>query len=144
MYGIAIHISDGLCLDIPNGNAYNGQVVQQYWCNSTPAQQWDVFSYGSHYFKIRSATWPDYCLNNWSSGGATGDYIKLYNCDSNDALFNVVGPAPSNYEQFQPMNASSTCANMWGGQAVGNVMRLYSCGDTGPNSQFRLYQATSG
>lgn len=142
MYGISINIADGFCLDIPNSSPSNGQVVQQYWCNGTNAQKWNVFSVGSHYFKIQSAAWPGYCLNNWSSGGATGDYIKLYNCDSTDDLFNTVGTNESNYEQFQPKNASSTCANMWGGQAVGSVMRLYPCSDTGPNAKFRLYQST--
>lgn len=140
-YSETIYISDSLCLDIPNSNPYYGQVVQQWSCNGTNAQLWNVIDVGSHYFMIQSAAWPDYCLNNWSGGGATGDYIKLYNCNSQDDNFNTVGAAFGNYWAFQPMAASSNCVNMWGGQAEGNVMRLYQCTDaaTSPNEYFRLW-----
>lgn len=135
---IAIYISDSLCLDIPNSSPSNGADVQQYWCNGTNAQQWNVLDAGSHYFKIQSAAWPQYCLNNWSGGDGNGDYIKLYNCDSQDDLFNTVGADQSDYWEFQPMKASANCANMWGNQNPGDVMRLSPCWPH-PNALFRLF-----
>lgn len=138
-YNISINIADAFCLDIPNSNPYNGHVVQQWTCNDSNAQKWNVLDSGSHYFKVQSAAWPQFCLNNWSGGGAQGDYIKLDNCDSVDSNFNTVGADFGNYWQFQPMKASANCLNMYGGQAPGAVMRLFPCSDTGPNSRFRLY-----
>ncbi|MFB8183423.1 RICIN domain-containing protein [Streptomyces sp. NPDC055966] len=141
-YNFSINIADGLCLDILHSSPSTGATVQQWWCNGTDAQQWNVLDAGSHYFKIQSASWPQYCLNNWNGGGAAGGPVKLYNCDSTDDLFNTVGADPSNYEQFQPKAASSTCENMSGGQDLGNIMRLAPCSDTGPHAQFRLYRPT--
>ncbi|MDJ0347364.1 hypothetical protein QMK19_39830 [Streptomyces sp. H10-C2] len=37
--GNPIKLQDNLCLDIPNGNAVIGAQIQQWGCNSTPAQQ---------------------------------------------------------------------------------------------------------
>ncbi|WP_328786809.1 RICIN domain-containing protein [Streptomyces sp. NBC_00273] len=137
---ITINISDGLCLDIPQSNPYNGQVVQQWWCNGTNAQKWNRVDAGAHYFKIQSAAWPQFCLNNWTSGGAVGAEIKLYKCDSNDSAFNIVGVDFGNYYQFQPRAASKNCSTMTG-QNAGDPMRLAPCSDNGSNSRFRLFPA---
>jgi Ricin-type beta-trefoil lectin domain/Ricin-type beta-trefoil lectin domain-like/PQQ enzyme repeat len=32
----------GWCFDVPNGNAFAGQIVQQFPCNGSPAQEWLV------------------------------------------------------------------------------------------------------
>ncbi|MFD7540221.1 RICIN domain-containing protein [Streptomyces sp. NPDC059819] len=142
-YNVTINIADGYCLDIPNSNAFNGQVVQQWPCNGTNAQQWNIVDFGASHFKIQSAASPSFCLNNWSGGNTTGDYIKLFNnCDSADAAFNTVGnDGGGNYIRFQPMKATSACVNMWGGQAQGAVARLYPCTDDGPNARFRLWMS---
>ncbi|MCC0097479.1 MULTISPECIES: RICIN domain-containing protein [Streptomyces] len=138
---VTINIADGYCLDIPNSNAFNGQVVQQWQCNGTNAQRWNILDFGASHFKIQSVAWPQFCLNNWSGGNTQGDYIKLYNnCDSPDAAFNIVGTDFGNYIRFQPMKATSNCVNMWGGQVQGAVARLYPCSDDGPNARFRLWK----
>ncbi|MEV7413817.1 RICIN domain-containing protein [Streptomyces sp. NPDC089919] len=141
-YNVTINIADGYCLDIPNSHAVSNQVVQQWPCNGTDAQRWNILDFGASHFKIQSAAWPNYCLNNWSSGNTTGDYIKLYNCSSADSAFNTIGTdGGSNYIRFQPMRATSNCVNMWGGQVQGAVARLYPCSDDGPNARFRLWKS---
>ncbi|MFK0235714.1 RICIN domain-containing protein [Streptomyces vinaceus] len=140
-YNTTINIADGYCLDIPNSDAHSGQVVQQWRCNGTNAQQWNIVDSGSHYFKLQSAAWPNYCLNNWSGRDTEGDYMKLYNCDSVDSNFNTVGVDFGNYIKFQPMKSKSNCVNMWGGQTEGAQMRLFRCSDDGPNAHFRLWKS---
>jgi hypothetical protein len=140
-YNMTIYISDGYCLDIPNSSPSDGAVVQQWDCNGTNAQQWNVVYQGSHYFEIQSAAWPQFCLNNWNSGGANGDPIKLFNCSSLDRLFNTVGVDQSNYWEFQPKNASANCVNMWINNQIprpGDVMRLSPC-KPNPTQIFRLF-----
>lgn len=142
-YGIEINIGNGLCLDIPNNDAHSGQAVQQYYCNGSNAQDWNVIHVGSTYFKIQSNSHRAYCLNNWESTGATGNNIKLYTCDSggDDFLFNKVGDGTSLYQffQFQPKAAGANCVNMWGGDQLHAVARLYPCSDNQTNSYFDLW-----
>ncbi|MFV5998584.1 RICIN domain-containing protein [Streptomyces sp. NPDC056231] len=137
---IEIDLADGFCLDVPNSNFSNGVTVQEWTCNHTNAQKWNLVFQGSHYFQIQSAAAPSLCLNNWSSGGAKGDYIKLYSCSSGDSLFNEVGPEGgwNNYFEFQPKNASANCVTAWGGSAQGHQMRLDSCSRNW-NNLFDLY-----
>ncbi|MFD9791515.1 RICIN domain-containing protein [Streptomyces sp. NPDC059070] len=140
---VTINIADGYCLDIPNGDVFNGQVVQQWPCNGSNAQRWNILDAGASHFKIQSVASPDYCLNNWSGNNNTGNYIKLFkNCDSADAAFNTIGnDGGSNYIRFQPMHATSNCVNMWGGQTQGAVARLYPCKEDAPNARFRLWMS---
>lgn len=82
--------ASGLVLDVQNGQAGNGAVVQQYPSNGTDAQRWFLRDAGNGYY-IQSA------LGNWVldvSGAATSDGtpITLYSPNGSDAQkFMVAG-----------------------------------------------------
>ncbi|WP_406058957.1 RICIN domain-containing protein [Streptomyces sp. NBC_01077] len=145
VYNIEINIGNGYCLDIPNSQAYPGQFVQQWYCNGTDAQKWNVVDAGSQYFKVQSKAWPQYCLNNFESTAASGGHIKLYDCnDPTDSLFNRKGVESFDHLwKFQPKLAATTCVNMWGGDQVGAVARLFDCNDEKTNSYFDLWNVSS-
>jgi hypothetical protein len=98
-------------LDVPNFHFSSGVVLQEWTCNHTNAQKWNVLDVSSAYFQVQSAARPDLCLNNWFSGGAKGDYIKRYSCSSVGSRFNIIGGNTwdhswNGYNQFQPKAAS--------------------------------------
>ncbi|WP_328457158.1 ricin-type beta-trefoil lectin domain protein [Streptomyces sp. NBC_00386] len=136
---IEIDLADAKCLDVPNSDFSSGVPVQEWTCNHTSAQKWNVVYVSSQYFQVQVAAKPSLCLNNWSSGGAKGDEIKLYSCASTDSWFNQVGSGWNNYFQFQPKNASANCVTAWGGTAPGNKMRLDSCSNGSYNTYFDLF-----
>ena len=142
---IEITIGNGLCLDVPNSQAYSGQYVQQWYCNGTGAQKWNVIHDGSWYFKIQSTLNPALCLNNWEHTAASGGHIKLYDCNDStgDSLFNTKGVENSNgFWKFQPKLAVTTCVNVWGGDQVGNVARLFDCNNEKSNSRFDIWNVS--
>ncbi|MGW4701477.1 RICIN domain-containing protein [Streptomyces sp. NPDC004285] len=139
-YNIEIDLADGKCLDVPNANFSNGVDVQEWSCNGTNAQRWDVVYVSSQYFQVRVHANPSLCLNNWNSRGTKGDPIKLYACNSStDSWFNQVGSGWNDYFQFQPKNASSTCVTAWGGTAQGAKMKLDTCDNRSYGSYFDLW-----
>lgn len=138
-YNIEVDLADGYCLDVPNSNFSNGVTVQEWTCNHTNAQKWNVVYVSSQYFQVQVAAKPGLCLNNWSSGGAKGDYIKLYSCSSTDSWFNQVGSGWNDYFQFQPKAAAANCVTSWGGSGQGRQMRLDACSNRGYNSYFDLW-----
>ncbi|MGW8767034.1 RICIN domain-containing protein [Streptomyces sp. NPDC055815] len=139
-YNIEIDLADGKCLDVPESNFSNGVDVQEWSCNGTNAQRWDVVYVSGQYFQVRVHAKPGLCLNNWNSGGAKSDPIKLYPCNSStDSWFNQVGSGWNNYFQFQPKNAASTCVTAWGGTAQGARMKLDTCSNNSYGSYFDLW-----
>ncbi|MER7756718.1 RICIN domain-containing protein [Kitasatospora sp. NPDC097643] len=126
-YGVAIHFSNGYCLDVPNADAYGQQIVQTWWCNNTDAQRWNIIPVDSTHFQIQSVLEKGkYCLNNYEGGDVTGNYIRLYDCGTSpDRVFNFVYKGIG--WQLQPKSASVNCVNMWGGDQRGNEARLYPC-----------------
>jgi Ricin-type beta-trefoil lectin domain len=78
-----------LCLDVPNGNFYYGQKVQQYACNGGSNQLWTLISWWDGATSFCS---PIGAPNNWCIG--------RQNIDSNGAKAIVVPLGAVNYERW--------------------------------------------
>jgi hypothetical protein len=77
-FSIAVGDNWGACVDIPGGNDSNGQPLQIYECNGTPAQVWrsGIPYYGESPFWIRSnitGNGVNRCWTNW-------ERVVLYDC----------------------------------------------------------------
>jgi len=75
---IAVGDNWGACVDVPGGNDANGQSLQMYECNGTPAQVWrgGIPSFGESPFWIRSnitGQGVNRCWTNWGR-------VVLYDC----------------------------------------------------------------
>jgi hypothetical protein len=78
-----------LCLDVPNGNFYYGQKVQQYTCNGGSNQHWAIISWWDGATSLCS---PVGAPNNWCIG--------RQNIDGNGAKAIVVPLGAVNYERW--------------------------------------------
>jgi len=136
---IEIDLADGMCLDVPASNFSSGVQVQEWTCNHTGAQKWNLVYVSSHYFQVQAAAKSSLCLNNWTSSAPRGGEIRLYPCSSTDSWFNQVDPDWNGYYRFQPKNASANCVTAWGGTGQGNKMKLDTCSNRGLNSYFDIY-----
>jgi len=77
-FSIAVGDDWGACVDVPGGDDGNGQALQIYQCNGTPAQVWraGMPQYGESTFWIRSnitGQGTNRCWTNWGN-------IVLYDC----------------------------------------------------------------
>ncbi|MET7728688.1 RICIN domain-containing protein [Streptomyces mirabilis] len=121
---------------------HSGQAVQQWGCNGTDAQVWEITAVDATHFKIHSSIHYSLCLNNWEGGDQTGNHIVLYNCDvtDGDGQFNLVNYNGSTWPlyELQPKSAAKNCVNMWGGDAWGNQARLYPCINGASNETINL------
>lgn len=71
----------GRCLDVPNGNAYNGAPVQQWDCNGLgKAQFWDKRSQGDGYWSFILKSNTNYCVD-LPYGSSIGTPLTLYRCN---------------------------------------------------------------
>ncbi|MEV6522924.1 RICIN domain-containing protein [Longispora sp. NPDC051575] len=50
-YALKVQMN-GLCLDVRDGSRAAGAVVQQWACNNTLAQQWEVWAVGGNYVSV--------------------------------------------------------------------------------------------
>ncbi|WP_345723290.1 RICIN domain-containing protein [Herpetosiphon gulosus] len=79
-----INRSSGLCLDVAGANAADGSKVQQWTCNNTPAQQWELRLAESGYYQLVSkATGKCLDLAAWST--ADGGIAHQWSCGNNQA-----------------------------------------------------------
>jgi hypothetical protein len=77
-FSIAVGDNWGACVDVPSGNDENGQALQIYECNGTPAQVWraGLAGWGESDFWIRSnitGLGTNRCWTNWGN-------VVLYDC----------------------------------------------------------------
>jgi len=77
-FSIAVGDNWGACIDVPGGIDANGQNLQIYECNGTPAQVWRIGNdaWGESLFWIRSnitGQGTNRCWTNWF-------YLVLYDC----------------------------------------------------------------
>ncbi len=70
-----------LCLDIPSGNAYDGQIVQQYTCNGGQNQLWTLYHWydGAITFCSPIGGDPGYCIGRQQSPYNGAKAILYYN-----------------------------------------------------------------
>ncbi|GAA5180455.1 hypothetical protein GCM10023322_12800 [Rugosimonospora acidiphila] len=50
-YALRVQLN-GLCLDVRDGSTAAGAIVQQWDCNSSLGQQWEVWAVGGNYVKV--------------------------------------------------------------------------------------------
>ncbi|WP_425584718.1 RICIN domain-containing protein [Streptomyces vastus] len=80
---IEAHGAKGKCLDVLRSGTASGTPVQQYTCNGTAAQKWQVYGddKGLHLQNVNSRK----CLDVSNSDPANGTKIQIWTCNSSPA-----------------------------------------------------------
>ena len=108
----------GMCLDDKTDQQQNGNTIQLYGCNHSPAQTWSLPGDGSIHL-----SGSNYCLDVLNSGTAPGTTVQLYGCNGTNAQQWVVNGDGSIVNPH-----SGLCLDdQHSGTGNGNPIWIWSC-----------------
>jgi hypothetical protein len=133
-------VFSGKCVDINAASAAAGANVQQYTCNGTGAQSFQVVDEGSGWYKILNTN-SGKAIDVTSASTANGANVQQYTDNGTEAQrFSIVVTDSSDPTAFSIMNEnSSKCLDDqdWSSADRGNIQQ-WSCSG-GANQSFRFY-----
>lgn len=125
----------GKCLDLPNSSLSNGTQLQQYSCNGTGAQQFDVYYVGGSKYEIRNVT-SGKCIeanNGWTGNGTN---IQQWDCNQTNAqrwYLSGTGETDGNLQFKSALDSGKVWDVTGGSTSNGAGIQLWS--NTGVNQQ---------
>ena len=135
-----VNVFSGLCVDVSGASTSPGAVVQQYTCNGTGAQSFQVIDAGGGWFKILN-THSNLAVDVIGASTANGTHIQQYTDNGTGAQrFSISVTDTSDTTAFEVVNENSgLCLDdtNWGTNA-GNPLQQWSCSG-GTNQSWRFY-----
>lgn len=77
-------LNSNLCLDLPNSSTAQGTQLQQYTCNGTGAQQFDILYVGNSRYEVRNVT-SGQCVDLYSGWTVNSTAVQQYGCNQTAA-----------------------------------------------------------
>jgi hypothetical protein len=129
VYNFGALAHPGSCMDAQSGGTADGTQIQEWTCNGTGAQSYELEDDGSGGFYIVN-TQADKCVDVQARGTANGTKIQLYDCNQTPAQTFSVEDAGGGFVNFVNTN-SGKCLDVAGDDpANGTVVQLYDCNGT--------------
>jgi hypothetical protein len=139
-----VNVFNGKCTDINAASTASGTVVQEYDCNGTGAQSFQVIDEGNGWFKILNTN-SQLALDVISASTSDGTHIQQYADNATDAQrFSITVTDSSDPTAFQIVNKKSgLCIDDtdWG-TTDRNPLQQWSCSGA-TNQSFRFYPTGS-
>ena len=129
----------GLCVDVTSRSTAAGALIEQYSCNGTPAQSFQVISEGNGWYKIVNTN-SQLPLDVISASTANGTQLQQYTDNGTEAQrFSIVVTDSSDPTAFSIMNENSgKCIDDTNLSTTAIDLQQWSC--TGNSNQsFRFY-----
>lgn len=115
----------GNCLDVPSSSLTAGQNLQQYTCNGTAAQQYDVVYVGNNVYEIRNAN-SGQCVDLESAITWNNQPIQQYTCNqSNAQRWYLRGNADGSVEVASALDATKIWDVYNGSASAGASVNIY-------------------
>ena len=119
----------GSCMDAQGGGTTDGTQIQEWTCNGTGAQSYELTDAGNGAFYIVN-TQANKCVDVQARGTANGTKIQLYDCNQTPAQSFWAEDAGNGFVYFVNTN-SNKCLDVQGDNpADGTVVQLYDCNQT--------------
>ena len=129
LYNFGAIAHPGSCMDAQGGGTTDGTQIQEWTCNGTGAQSFELQSDGSGGFTIVN-TQANKCVDVQARGTANGTKIQLFDCNQTVAQTFNVQDAGDGFVSFVNTN-SGKCLDVAGDNpADGTVVQLYDCNGT--------------
>jgi len=144
MTGFAAHAgmtrigsNGGRCLDISGASRSNSVQLQQYDCNVTIAQQFDVRALGGGFYEIRTLGGGDLCVDVSGAMPYDGTRIQQYACNASPAQQFTLVARGGQYEIHPRVNPAA-CVDIDGASTANSAkVSEYTC-HGGANQLFDL------
>ncbi len=119
----------GSCMDARGSATADGTQIQEWNCNGSGAQSFELKDAGNGAFAIVNLE-ANKCVDVAGAGTADGTRIQLYDCNQTAAQSFAVQDAGGGFVSFMNTN-SGKCIDVAGNNpADGTVVQLYSCNGT--------------
>ena len=129
----------GLCVDVTSRSTSAGALIEQYACNGTPAQTFQVVGEGSGWFKIVNTN-SQLPIDVQGNSSANGTAIQQYTDNGTEAQrFSITVTDSSDPTAFSIMNETSgSCIDDTNWSTTAINLQLWSCsGNT--NQSWKFY-----
>lgn len=137
-----INVNSGKCVDVTAASIADGANIQQYTCNNTGAQAFDLTATGAGYYKLINAN-SGKAVDVAGAGTADGVNIQQWR-DIGGGAQRFMLKKISGDEYTLVNQASGKCMDVGGWSTVdGGNIQQWSCHD-GANQRFRVVAATAG
>ncbi|MFK0295096.1 RICIN domain-containing protein [Streptomyces sp. NPDC090442] len=132
-----ITATGGKCVDVEGMSSANGATVQQYTCNSTPAQKFSLRYVNDDVLEIR--TFANKCMDVQNRSSADGTRIQQYGCNGTPAQKFTPRQLDTRPGTAQFVTFAGKCLTADGSpQTEAAPMRQQPCDENNPAQQFRL------
>jgi hypothetical protein len=129
LYNLGTLAHPGSCMDARGGGTTDGTQIQEYACNGSGAQSYELEDAGGGAFFIVN-TQANKCVDVQGAGTADGTKIQLYDCNETGAQTFVTQDAGNGLVYFVNTN-SNKCLDVEGDNPNdGTVVQLYDCNQT--------------
>jgi hypothetical protein len=119
----------GSCMDSQGGGTADGTRIQEYACNGTKAQAFELESAGNGEYTLLNTN-ANKCVDVAARGTANGTKIQLWDCNQSPAQTFWLEPQANGFVTIVNTN-SGKCLDVAGDNpANGTIVQLYDCNGT--------------
>jgi hypothetical protein len=129
IYNFGAIAHSGSCLDARSGGTADGTQLQEWSCNGTGAQSFELVDDGAGGFYVVN-TQAQRCVDVQSSGTANGTKIQLWDCNHTTAQTFTVRDAGGGFVSFVNTNSGKCLDVQADNPADGTIVQLYDCNGT--------------
>jgi beta-glucanase (GH16 family) len=119
----------GSCMDARYGGTSDGTQIQEWSCNGTGAQSYELVDAGGGAFNIVN-TQANRCVDVQAAGTANGTKVQLYDCNGTGAQRFVTQDAGNGFVFFVNTNSNKCLDVQADDPNDGTVVQLYDCNGT--------------
>jgi len=129
IYNFGTLANPGSCMDAQGGSSADGAALQEWPCNGTGAQSYEVVDDGTGAFYLVN-TQANKCVDVAAAGTADGTKIQLYDCNGTAAQRFLVQDAGGGLVSFVNTNSNRCLDVTADNAAAGTALQLYDCNGT--------------
>jgi hypothetical protein len=133
-YQLRLRTGAGLCVDVEGASLADGALVQQYACNSSDAQRWNVTNVANDVYEVRSVA-SGKCLDVIGGSSANGAGLQQYTCNGTAAQRWAVAALGGGAYRLVSQTGTSKCLDVPAGTTQSAAkLQQYTCNGTAAQS----------
>ena len=129
IYNFGTLANPGSCIDAQSGGTTDGTALQEWPCNGTGSQSYELVDDGTGAFYVVN-TQANKCVDVAAGGTANGTRIQLYDCNGTAAQRFLAQDAGNGLVSFVNANSNRCLDVTAASPTAGTALQLYDCNGT--------------